>query len=281
MPNHKRKLSTFTSSPMTFKRIKLKGRYPSNMRYTPTQSYASRRKPPFSKVIQDLANKRKTIGRPLNFRCGGFLGIERKFYDTSNSSVVLSLGGNSTGGEVDPTGDITLNTVTQGDGESQRDGRQICMKTMFINGIVTVPAQANQTAADLAPIVYIALVLDMQANGAKLNSEDVFINPSGVATLGTSVFRNLQFIQRFKVLKQLTIAIRQPESVYDGTSADMHGHHTPWSMFVNLKDLLVNYSGTTEVVANITDNALSLVAFTTNTSLAPTLHYNARLRFTG
>ncbi len=219
--------------------------------------------------------------RRRNARTAGFLGIEKKFYDTSLQGASIGAAGGLNAGEYNPSATICLNSVTQGDGESQRDGRKIVMKYISVSGKVDYALGSNQTSLDTFPTIKIYLVLDQQTNGALLNSEDVFINPSAHASLSASSFRNLQYIQRFKVLKTVTISTRPRMAVYDGTNIEEAGHGYPFTMNVPLNDIPVNYSGTTETIANIVDNSLSIVAFATATSAGNVLSYNARLRFVG
>ena len=120
-----------------------------------------------------------TRRRSKNYRIGGFLGIEHKFYDTSLVAAALTAPGDASGGEHNPSATICLNSVVQGNGESQRDGRNIVQKSLFIEGCIEVPAQINQTLLDTACNVMIAIVWDKQTNGALLSSESVFSNLSG------------------------------------------------------------------------------------------------------
>lgn len=219
--------------------------------------------------------------RRRNIRTAGFLGIETKFYDTFLVAAALTSPTDASGGEHDPSATIVLNSVTQGDGESQRDGRKINMKSISINGVVFQAAQANQTAVDFYPTVYIALVLDSQTNGATIASENVFCNPSANAGGAANVYRNLQYSRRFKVLRSLTITPPQGQPVYDGTNIEVSGTTTPWRMDVKLPNIPVTYTGTTESVANITDNSLHVVAYTNGTDSGVGITYNARLRFVG
>lgn len=70
--------------------------------------------------------------------------------------------------------------------------------------------------------------------------------------------------------------------VWDGTNIEINGNITSWSMYVDLKDMRTNYNaGTTESVANIIDNSIHVVAYTSSQDLAPLINYNARLRFVG
>jgi hypothetical protein len=219
--------------------------------------------------------------RRRNVRTAGFLGIENKFYDTSLFGHVVLAPADAAGGEANPSATICLNSVTQGDGESQRDGRKIAMNGVSVNGFVNYASQTNQTATDTAPVIYIALVLDRQCNATLLNSEDVFCNPSANAALAANPYRNLQYSKRFKVLASALVTMRDPEMVYDGTNIEQAGSRSPFRFDVKLAGLGVTYTGTTESIANIVDNSLSIVVYAGNITTAPTLSYNARLRFVG
>jgi len=206
---------------------------------------------------------------------------ELKFYDSKLASGTINATSDASGGEQDPSATVLLNTVVQGDGEENRDGRQILMKNISIRGTISVAAQTNQVAGDQSPTIFIALVLDKQTNGVTIASEDVYKNESASAVLATSPFRNLQNIKRFRVLKTLRFALPQAEMVWDGTNIEQSGFTFPWEMYAELNNLQVNYSGTTETVASITDNSLHLIGWTSHTDLVPTMNYNARLRFVG
>ncbi len=217
--------------------------------------------------------------RRRNRRTGGYMGIEKKFYDTSlDGATILNA---LTSSEHNPSATISLNSVVQGDGESNRDGRQISMDTITIKGTILVPSQVNQTALDIASYVYIAIVLDKQTNGALLSGEDVFSNAGSVAVNVSNPFRNLQFIQRFQVLAWKVIRLHSPEAVWDGTNLELAGYMQQFTLSAKLKGLKTNYTNTTETIANIADNGLNVVCFTSGVGLAPTLSYKGRLRFYG
>ncbi len=216
-----------------------------------------------------------------NARIGGYLGIETKFYDQKLIASTLTGATDATGGEHDPSATVLMNTVVQGDGESNRDGRKITMKNIYIQGHIDVPLKANQTATNQAFICMIALVLDTQTNGATIASENVFTNPGASIKTAAQPFRNLQFTKRFRVLKRLEIQGHQQEPVWDGTNLEFMGYQLPFKIYVDLKNIRVLYSATTETVANITDNSLHLIAYVSNTGQAPTINYHSRLRFVG
>jgi len=222
---------------------------------------------------------RVTVKNP---RTGGFLGIEVKFYDTKLASGTLTAPTDASGGEHNPSATIALNTVVQGDGESNRDGKDITMRSIGVKGNFHVPAQVDETALDEGIIVFVALVLDKQTNGALLNSEDVFKNIGAAAIQASNPWRNLQYTKRFQVLKSLTITLPQAQPAYDGTNLEQAGYTIPFEMFHKFKNGLgVHYTGTTESIANIMDNSLTLIAWANATAMAPVINYSARLRFVG
>ncbi len=218
-----------------------------------------------------------------NPRTAGFLGIENKFYDTKLLSAALTNPADVTGGEHDPSATIALNTVTQGDGEQQRDGRQISMISLHIRGLITVAKQNTQTDLNEIEEVFIAIVLDTQTNAAQFNSENVYINKAASGILATNLLRNLQFSKRFRILKIKKFMMGQVSATNVGaaTTIEIAGTKRAFKMDIKLNGLKVNYSGTTETIANIVDNSIHVLAFVDSTQRAPLLHYNARLRFVG
>lgn len=227
------------------------------------------------------------VKRVLNGRTGGYVGLEKKFFDSSAGANAIVATTDASGGEEDPFGQNCLNCPAQGDGESERDGRQIAMDSINIKGVVSIAAQADQTAGDVVPDVFIALVMDKQTNGTQMNSEDCFANPGGDAFLAAQPFRNLEYQQRFTVLKTVHISSQRIagaiQPVYDGTNIEQQGVTVPWSMYVKLNGKKVNFiSGqTSSVVAAIADNSLHVIAYASSTSMNPAITYASRLRFMG
>ncbi len=210
------------------------------------------------------------------------MGIETKFYDTGLNTTLLTAPADCTGGEVDPT---TLNTISapaQGDNEDQRIGKRITIKSAQVVGRINVAAQVNQTAVDAASLVYVALVQDKQSNGAQLSSEDVFINPSGVSVTAAAPLRNLQFSKRFRVLKVWHGTLEVPVISYDGTNMEQGGATLPFRLDWK-GEMIVEYSTKAggAGVATVSDNSIHVVAFCSSVALAPSIAYNARIRFLG
>ncbi len=220
-------------------------------------------------------------GHFTNARTGGFLGQELKFYDQKLTATSIVAPTDASGGEVDPSATVLLNTVTQGDGESQRDGRAMIMKSIFVTGVVTSAVAINATINVQRSTVVIYLVLDTQTNGATINSEDVFTNPGANAVLASSPLRNLQFTSRFVILDKVMLTLQAPTVVYDGTNVELGGTMVPFKLSANLNNMKVVFTATSETVANITDNSLHVIAYASDLDIVPKIAYNSRLRFVG
>lgn len=220
----------------------------------------------------------------LNSGTAGFLGLEKKFFDTAVAATAIASAAAMTGAEYDPTalpGAVAcLNAMAQGDGEQNRDGRKVVLKSCLVKGRVI--RSATEDTADPPPplTLFLALVLDTQTNGAQLNSEDVYKNLAATATGSVIPIRNLLFGDRFKILRTEEINMDCQTLAVDAT--DSHatsGLAKCFEWFVPL-DLPVNFnSGTTAVIANVIDNSLHVLAFAS--TAGGLIEYNARVRFLG
>jgi len=259
-----------------------KRKYPKGKPYTPGK---------FSAKIGAYRKKARAAPpsrmRRRNIRTGGYLGIEKKFLDTVGNGVTISESTDATGGEVQPTAGCTgcLSAPAQGDGESNRDGRKCVIKEMMVHGVVTVSAinKGQGTLSD-ANYVMVALVLDTQANGATITSEQVFVNGSTSAAQNINMFRNLEYASRYRVVASRIIKLK-PYMVNNSVAG---GAYTESAIAVreNFKlswsgDIPVTFTGTTADVANVTDNAFHLIAFADNAEWATTCSFLARCRFVG
>jgi len=217
----------------------------------------------------------------LNPRIGGFLGIEKKFFDTFLATTALAGPADCTGGELDPATLNCLNGVTQGDGESQRDGKNYLIKSLHFLGRVVTNSQANKTAGWIPPSCFIAIVLDTQTNGTQLNSEDVYTNPGASIALNSCLQRNLQYSSRFRVLKTFNLAFNARTLSYDGTNLENCGMSQSIECHLDNLNIKVQTSGTTGTAAIVTDNSLHVIGFSTNVTETVNLTYTSRLRFVG
>lgn len=227
--------------------------------------------------------RRYNLRSALNARTGGLLGIEKKFVDCAVGAVITAPTA-ATGGEFPPGSGITgcYTAPAQGDGPSNRDGNKIVVCEINCIGTIVVPAQINQTTADDSCVVYMALVQDTQTNGAQLNSEDVFSNPSGNAFNAANPLRNMSYTSRFKLLAIKKKQLRIPTLTYDGTNIEQTGFHSPIQLKWKGKiPVTFTTASTTADIANVTDNSVQLVGFCSNASMIPAFYGNVRTRFYG
>jgi len=224
------------------------------------------------------ATARRIVSNP---RIGGFMGIELKFKDTSLVDQAITAPTNAAGGELDPATVLCLNPIAQGDGESERDGRQCMMKSCYVTGIISEPASSDNADAQSGGTYYVALVQDTQTNGAQLNSEDVFTNPGGAAKTAPLVLRDLQYSARFKVLDSVILHEPNKYALTDGTNTgSISGFHLPFKLSWN-GEMPVTFTGTTASISTIQDNSLHVIGYCSTTSGVPVISYNARVRFVG
>lgn len=215
-----------------------------------------------------------------NIRTGGFLDVEVKFYDTALTATAMSAATDATGGEYDPSVTSMISTPAQGDGEQNRDGKQIVAKYVQIKGTLNFPAQANLTTG-VGPLrAMVAIVLDTQSNAAQAQSETVFKNLAATALNAPDALRNLEYSKRFKLLKQDLFILDPPPITYDGTNVESDGVTKSFDWYIPLNNLKINFnSGTTASIANVVDNSIHVMGFANNATI--TISYNARMRFVG
>jgi len=228
-----------------------------------------------------------SVRRGMNARTGGLLGIEHKYYDTFKADTQIPSTTDWTGCEFNPASTIScLNAITQGDGPTQRDGSAVTIDSIFIQGYCNLQ---ELSAADITSnnpsYVRVALILDTQSRGAELNSEDVYGVVNATATQAVHApQRNMSYTTRFKVLAEKLVKLR-PNAIAALITPTFYfgGDETHWQMRYDFKGgLKIRYlvGGTTETVANITDNALFLIMNSNFDSIA-TAGYCSRIRFRG
>lgn len=233
----------------------------------------------YSKRQLALSSRQNSI--LMNPRTGGFLGIEKKFMDTFLATTQIAGPSDCTGGELDPATMNCLNGVAQGDGESQRDGKNYMIKSLHFLGRVVTNSQTNKTAGWIPASVFIAIVLDTQTNGAQLNSEDVYTNPAASIANNSSLQRNLQYSSRFRVLKTFKLDFNQRTLSWDGTNMESNGQSQSIECHLDNLNIKVQTNGTAATCAVITDNSLHVVGFCTNITETVNLTYTSRIRFVG
>ncbi len=215
----------------------------------------------------------------MNYRTGGYMGMEKKFADFRVDADAFTTVW--AGGEMEDGTALSVSAVSQGDGESQRDGRVYYIHSINIKGHVNTTAEEAAAAPGNDQIIRLALVWDKQTNGAQLNAEDVFKTIASGDDIES--YRNLQFVQRFAVLRDMTFKMPVGSSTMNEGAVNSFassGTKRPFNMNYTFRTpIKVTCSGTTAAIASITDNSLHIIG--TASTTATTLDYTSRLRFTG
>lgn len=219
-----------------------------------------------------------------NTRTGGYLGIEYKFLDTAWDNVAINSSTDGSGCELQPSSGCTncISCPAEGDGESARDGRTFVLKSAYFSGTIDFAALTGQTTINEGGGFYFALVLDTQTNGAAINSEDVYINPSTIAkAIIPQPLRNLEQSNRFRILDRKYVD--QPLIVAGSVGANFA--LAPATLpIVTLSwkgSIKVNTKATASNVTSVTDNSLHILAFAANTAYTPIFTGKCRVRFVG
>lgn len=243
------------------------------------------------RAVVAVARRRRFRNVALrNIRSGGLLGIETKFLDITIAATPITAPTDASGGEIQPTAGCTgcLSAPAQGDGAQQREGKKIVIKSILVQGAVTLTGQSGIAALnpEVFPTVYLALVQDSQTNAQTINSEDVFANIAGVGQNAPMPFRNMSNTSRFKVLATKVITPRQFFSLASNdaqvTTVSTAGVTVPYKLSANMK-MPVNFT-TTSTLANVntvTDNSIHMVAYCSSVSMGPTVAGGCRIRFVG
>lgn len=216
---------------------------------------------------------------PANARTGGFSGVELKYIDNGLDDATL-LDSAWTGALHDPTTVNCLFATKQGTGPTDRDGRKLIIKSIFVRGNVKLAHDAGAAGAD-ATVARVLLVQDTQTNGAQLNP--IHVMASGVGT-GVHQFRNLEYSKRFRVLGDKTMVLNPQSSSGDTATVRAGEVKKSFSFFLKC-NIPVTYNATADPadISQIMDNSFHILAMGDDASPAGSLKlsYNCRARFVG
>ncbi len=240
----------------------------------PVRRFTRRRYTPYKRTTA-LRARRRRYPRKQNLRTGGFTGIEKKFanYELTNTAF------GTTWASMQDGTIKCISGVTQGDGESNRDGRVYNILSLHMKGFIEILATEGQTAPLGDSLSRVCVVIDRQTNGAEVTATNVML---GTATDDINAFQNLQFSNRFRVIKDKTFRI--PVQTGSMTAAanlfDQGPVKIPFNWnFTFKRPIKVVCSGTTNTIAVITDNSIQVIGVG-DTALT-LLNYQARIRYVG
>lgn len=224
-----------------------------------------------TKAAQALARARTVVGKRSSgltapVRTGGFYGLytkrgrdELKVVDTVTASANLTV----------TAGLVLLNGISQGSDYTNRIGRKVLMKSLYMR-FTLLPNSAN--SAPIGDFVRILLVYDCQTNGAAplaadiLNSAADYLSPLNLANR-----------DRFKVLHDKVVPMNA--NAYAGaalTVGDPVNKH--WKIFKKM-NMETIFGGTAATVGSIQTGSIYLLYMSAGATSYTTLTYNCRIRF--
>jgi len=219
------------------------------------------------------ANRRRPIGLPATrgFRPLGLRGTgERKVIDIPVGSV-----------DVNTTGSFTLlNGCEQGSDYTDRIGRKIFMKSLFIRGMVSTQPSLAPTAPQSAPsqTARMVILIDSQPNGSTPIVTDLLNTASPFSQL------NLNNRDRFRILADETFVFGPLASSNTATQSWAYADQQAALVerYIKLRHETIFNSGNAGTIGDITTGSiLMFVAQDTGITVAnPTLNFRARIRYT-
>lgn len=215
--------------------------------------------------------------------------IELKMFFNSIANVAISQNVNETGITNDPATGLVIPRL--GDDFNQREGRVIILKKLTIKGVVAFLGAEDVDDTPCGQIVYLAVVLDKQPNGATITSSDVITNPSASIYLNTRPFKNPNGLMRFKILAEKLIV--KPYVVMAQTATNEYSwpsHSVPFEFVIDFKAGLEirfnNVDGGS--IADVVTNAFHFLAVTGGDTIGAvtsrmdaSLSYNSMAEFYG
>lgn len=198
---------------------------------------------------------------------------ERKFADTGRDGIAFA----TTWQPMQDTTAKCISAVKLEATESGRVGRAYYIHSVHVKGELFMNSQTAQTTPRPQILCRLSLVLDKQTNAVEALGANVYDEGGSKNWLA---FRNLQFTQRFQILKTRTFVIK-PELTPQGTANEFANGSPaiPFSFNFNFKTpMKVICKLDPATIASITDNSIHLMGVSSS-SLA-FIHMQSRIRFT-
>ena len=225
----------------------------------------TRRRPSSSGAFQGFQRRRTQpparVSIPRNI-AKALKGVEKKFITRVLSSTAITAAW--AGGEMN-VADGCVNGITQGDGDSERIGKAVTFDSVYVHGLLTIPA-LDGTVVQNPISVRLIWFMDTQTNGVQANAEDVMDDAAGTKFLA---FRNALFLARFKILYDRTITVTPMAAAGNGTANDTASAHRTWKAAFRNLNMNVTYSATASTIPSVTNNSIqcACVASTTGCNL--------------
>lgn len=187
--------------------------------------------------------------------------LEKKFLDTAIADATIA----------STMTFYNLGVIPQGTTESQRVGRKVTVKSIHIDGLVSLLAATDATNTSCA--VRMRLVEDTQTNGAQFAATDMLETDSIFS------FHNLAETGRFRTLAVRDFVLKSPGAAASG-AAYVFGEDARWIKINKTCNIPLEFdnSVTTGAIGSAKKNTIWLV-FQTSTGEITVSNMNARIRY--
>lgn len=164
-------------------------------------------------------------------------------------------------------------TIAQGDGESERIGRKICVKSIGWKFRVSLPTRVG-AGSGLADTIRVIVYLDQQTNGVAAGVTEI------LESADFQSFNNLANKGRFKTLMDRTYNLTNPSGAGDGAVNDFSELHISDSFYKKCS-IPIEYdnSAGTGAITTMRSNNIGVLMISGGTALA-TFNSKMRIRYT-
>lgn len=219
--------------------------------------------------------------RRRNVRSGGLLGKELKYLDTQSVLVASPVTAAISTSTQDPSATTVFNSIAQGDGKGDRDGRQCIVKSLEIRGKIEHVEFKAQDQAGIPVTGRIVIFQDKQTNAAMPTLTQLFIPPTPLSVHQPYALRNLEYQKRFKILKDVMFQVKPQASVNNAAITTVSTVFDKFKFHYTIPmSMVTNFTGTDGTISTIVDNSLHMM-IVADTASRLTCMYQSRVRFIG
>jgi len=195
---------------------------------------------------------------------------ELKFFDVSIGKVLTTTLANVLNAPV------VLNSMVQGDNQSERIGNKIIVKSIQCKGYFLGVGAASGTANSHDNLARVLVFVDHQCNGILPLGDDI-VETSGAYNTPYNVDHSDQFTVLYSGGRYVSQKV-----VWDTVASGFDGFdaHVPFSFYKRM-NMAVKYNGTTADIASVVTNSINVFGMIENTLCAVTLFATFRIRYTG
>lgn len=206
---------------------------------------------------------------------------EMKYFETEKAVTAVSASADWTGTEYDPTGD-GLFFPQVGSAINQRIGKACKVHAIKIRGFLRIPRVDAPAQSMDACVFRLLLVQDFQTNGTQAQGEQVMTDPTeNTASAACLQWQNINNFGRFKVLKDKTVVLQNPNQANTTGTEDTQGLIRPFKIIYKFKaPVEVRFNATNGgTIADVVDNSWHVMCNVSNSTYAPTINYMCRICF--